>query len=87
MVQKSLRIRLNRLMGNNLTIMLPFTQYLRFLRAPKVIFGALRIVLNRVIYVFIIATLPVNLLKILFTRFLTAFYTPLIFCVNQTNRE
>ena len=50
--------------------MLPFTLYLHFLRAPKftrLIFGALRIVKNRVILVFIIATLPVNLLKILFT--------------------
>ena len=75
-------------MGKNLMIMLPFTQYLRFLRAPKftrgywprVIFGALRIVKNRVILVFIIATLPAKLLKILFTRFLTAFYTPLFVC-------
>lgn len=73
-------------------IMLPFTQYLRFLRAPKftrgnsprVIFGALRIVKKRVILIFIIATLPVKLLKILFTLFLTAFYTPIIFCAGNS---
>ena len=91
MVLKSFKIRFNRLMGKNLMIMLPFTRYLRFLRAPKftrgywprVIFGVLRIAKNRVILVFIIATLPVNLLQILFTRFLTAFYTDLIFCAKQ----
>ena len=91
MVLKSFKIRFNRLMGKNLMIMLPFTRYLRFLRAlkftrgywPRVIFGVLRIAKNRVILVFIIATLPVNLLQILFTRFLTAFYTDLIFCAKQ----
>ena len=69
--------------------MQPFTLYSRFLRAqkftrgklPHVIFGALRIVKNRVVLVFTIATLTVNLLKILFTRFLTAFYTPIFICV------
>ena len=84
---KSLKVRLNRLMGKNLMIMLPFTRYLRFLRTPKFppgywprfVFGALRIDKNRVILVFIIATLPVYLVQILFTRFSTAFYTPLIF--------
>ena len=82
-------------MGKNLMTMLPFTQYLRFLRAPKftrgywprVIFGALRVVKNRVIIVFIIATLPVNLVKILFTRFLTAFNTPLFFCAIHKNNH
>ena len=65
-------------MGKSLVMMLPFTQYLRFLRAqtftsgywPGVIIGALRIVKNRVIVVFIIVTLPVNLLNSLSTRIL-----------------
>ena len=60
MVYKSLKLRLNRLMGNNLMIMLPVTQYFRFLRAPKVtcgnwprvISGALRIVKNSAILIF-----------------------------------
>ena len=68
-------------MGKNLMKMLPLTRNLRFPRAPKckrgklasVIFGALRIVKNRVILVFIIATLPAQLLKVLFTHLLTAF--------------
>ena len=46
-----------------------------------VIFGALRINKNCVILDFIIATLPVNLFKILFTHFLTTFHTPPLFCV------
>ena len=46
-----------------------------------VIFGAPRIDKNCVILDFIIATLPVNLFKIPFTHFLTAFRTPPIFCV------
>ena len=62
--------------------MLPFAWYLRYLREikftcgelPRVIFNALRIVKNHVILIFTIAALPVNWLKILFTRFLTAFY-------------
>ena len=45
--------------------------------------SALRIVKNRVILVFIIANLPVDSLKILFTRFLTAFYMPPFFCVSR----
>ena len=80
-------------MGKNLMIMLPFTRYLRILRAPKftcgkwprVIFGALRIVKNRVILVFTITTLPVYWLKFLLTRFSTAFYTPLFLCVYKSN--
>ena len=63
--------------------MLSFTRYFCFLRAQKftcgywpcVIFDALRIVKNHVI-----ATLPVNSVRILFTRFLIAFYTSLIVC-------
>ena len=58
--------------------MLSLTRYLRFLIDHVFIFGALKIVENRVSLVFIIANLPVNLLNILFTRFFTAFYTPLI---------
>ena len=43
--------------------------------------SAIRIAKNRVILVFIIADLPVDSLKLLFTRFLTAFYMPPFFCV------
>ena len=68
-------------MCKNLMIMLPLTGYIRFLRAPKLTssnctpgnYGALRIVKNCVILVFIIASLPTNLLKILYTRFLPTF--------------
>ena len=63
-------------------IILPFARWLRFLIDHVFIFGALKIVENRVSLVFIIADLPVNLLNIRFTRFFTAFYTPLIFCVK-----
>ena len=68
-------------------ILLPFTQYFHFLRAPKftrsnciIIVRALRIVKIRVNHVFIIPKLPAKLLKILFIWFLTIFYTPLFVC-------
>ena len=73
MVQKTLKLRLNRLNGKNLMIMLSFTRYLRFLNDHMFIFGALKIVENRVSLVFIVASLLVKLVNILFTRFITAF--------------
>ena len=73
MVQKTLKLRLNRLIGKNLMIMLSFTRYLRFLNDHMFIFSALKIVENRVSLVFIVASLLVKLVNILFTRFITAF--------------
>ena len=68
-------------MGNNLMIMLPFTQYLRSLRAPKftrgncprVIYGALRIVKNRVILIFTCNVVKKPIYH-LFNRILHAYY-------------
>ena len=62
-------------------IMLPFTQYLRFLRAPKftrgncprVISGALRIVKNRVILIFTCKVVEKPVYP-LFNRILHAYY-------------
>ena len=84
---KWLKNRWNKLMSKNPMTMLPLTSYLCFLRAPRfacgnwpnAIFGALTINKSGVVLVLIIATLRVNLFKILFTRLWTAFYMSPIF--------